>query len=319
MSLISEAVHERAGAVFECRNDSGGNENCAERRVTAGDSLAYQNHIRLDAPMPRSKRLSRTAHAGHNFVCYQENSVSVADFRYARGVTFGRYCGAECGTDDRFKDEGRGFLGFVLKKMDFEIIGADEFALRKGFFERTVITETGSNVAPFREERFVRRAAGHVSADGHRTKSAAVIALAAGENAVAILPAAFQVKLPREFYRGFSGFRAAGREIDAAAVAEIRRSHREQALGKFFRWRGMKLRSVRESDLRRLLRHCAPDFRNTVTDTDNGGLPGSIKKAVTAAVHDPATFPARGNRKGFLEITGEKSAARRHEISGKEL
>jgi len=73
-----------------------------------------------------------------------------------------------------------------------------------------------------------------------------VIALAAGENAVAIFLAAFEVKLPREFYRGFGGFGAAGSEIDAAAVTEIRRSQSEQALGKFFSRSGMKLRSMRQ-------------------------------------------------------------------------
>src|SRR5438046_10759639 len=34
----------------------------------------------------RSKRFSGTAHAGHNFVHDEENSVFVADFRDARGV-----------------------------------------------------------------------------------------------------------------------------------------------------------------------------------------------------------------------------------------
>jgi len=49
-----------------------------------------------------------------------------------------------------------------------------------------------------------------------------VIALAAGENAVALLLAGFEVKLARELYRGFGGFGSAGSEIDAAAVTEIR-------------------------------------------------------------------------------------------------
>ena len=105
-------------------------------------------------------------------------------------------------------------------------------------------------MSPFREERFVRCATRDVSADGHRSESASVIALAAGENAVTILLAAFEVKLPREFYGGFGCFRAAGSEIDSAAVTEVRRSHREQAPGKFFRWSGVKLRGVCEGDLR---------------------------------------------------------------------
>jgi len=115
MSLVSEAVNEGAGAAFECRDDARGNENRAERRVSAGDSFPHQNHVRLNVPVLRGKRFSSTAHAGHNFVRDEENSVLAADFRDARGVTFGRQDGAESGTDDWLEDEGRGFLGFVFE------------------------------------------------------------------------------------------------------------------------------------------------------------------------------------------------------------
>src|ERR1700686_5248401 len=203
--------------------------------------------------------------------------------------------------------------------MDLKIVGANQLALGKSFFERAVIAETRSDVSPFRDERFVGRAASDVAADGHRAESAAVIALAAGENAVAILLAAFEVKLAREFYRGFGGFGAAGSEIDAAAVTEIRWSQSEQAGGGFFRRRGMKLRSVREGDLRRLLGHGAADFGDSVTDADDGGLAGSVEKAVTVGRDDPATLPTNGNGIVFFEIAGEKPAARRHETPGKGL
>ncbi len=115
MSLVSEAVNEGGGAAFECRDDARGNENRAEGRVPAGDSFPHQNHVRLDAPVLGSKRSSGTAHAGHNFVRDEENSVLAADFRAARCVTLGRHGGAESGTNDWLEDEGRGFLGFVLK------------------------------------------------------------------------------------------------------------------------------------------------------------------------------------------------------------
>jgi len=203
--------------------------------------------------------------------------------------------------------------------MDLKIVGANQLALGESFFERAVVTETGSNVAPFREERFVGCAARDVSADGHRSESAAVIALAAGENPVTILLAAFEVKLAREFYGSLSGFRAAGSEINAAAVSEIRRSQREQALGKFFCWSGVKLRGVCEGNLRRLLGHGAADFRNTVTDADNRGLAGSVEVSAAVGRDDPATLTTHGNGIGFLEIAGEKPAAGRHEMPGKGL
>src|SRR5438132_767912 len=146
-----------------------------------------------------------------------------------------------------------------------------------------------------------------------------MIALAARENAVAILLATFDVKLAREFDGGFGSFRAAGSEINAAAGPEIRRSHRQQPLGKFFRWSGVKLQSVRESNLRRLLRHGAPDFGDTVANADNRCLSGSVEKSPAVLSDDPATFPARDNRERLFEMAREKSATRRHEMTGREL
>src|SRR5438477_9613817 len=108
--------------------------------------------------------------------------------------------------------------------MDLKIVSASEFTLRKSFFERAVVTETWRDVSPFREERFVQSAARDVSADGHRSEGAAVIALAARKNPIAFLLAIFEMKLARKFYGGFCRFGAAGSEIDAATVAKIRRS-----------------------------------------------------------------------------------------------
>src|SRR5260370_14104385 len=90
--------------------------------------------------------------------------------------------------------------------MEFEIIGADEFALRKRFFEWAVEAKTRSNMPPFRDERFVRRAAYDISADGHRSKRAAIIALPAAQNAIAIPFAPFLLKLPLQLYNLFINF-----------------------------------------------------------------------------------------------------------------
>ena len=123
---------------------------------------------------------SRAAHAAHNFVGNQENSILAADFRDASGVSLRRHSGTESRANNRLENKSGGFPRLVLQKMEFEIIGAGDFALRKGLFERAVVAKTRSDVPPFSNERFVGRAARHISADGHRAKSAAVIALAAG-------------------------------------------------------------------------------------------------------------------------------------------
>src|SRR5437879_13586478 len=105
--------------------------------------------------------------------------------------------------------------------MDLKIVSASEFTLRKSFFERAVVTETWRDVSPFREERFVQSAARDVSADGHRSEGAAVIALAARKNSVAILLAIFKMKLPRQFDRSFGCFRAAAAQLTCPALANV--------------------------------------------------------------------------------------------------
>ncbi len=265
------------------------------------------------------ERSSGAAHAGHDFVGDQENAVVAANFRDARGVAFRRRGSTESRAGDWLKDKSGGVLLLALGQESLQIVGAREFALRKSFFEWAAIAIARSDVSPFGEERLVGGAARHVSADGHRAESAAMIALAAREDAVAILLAAFEVKLARKFYDRFGGFGAAGSKIDAAAVAKIRWRHGEQPRGKFFRRSVVKLRSMRESNLRRLLGHGAADFGDTVTDVDDRGLAGSVEKPAAIVSDNPATFPARGNRKVLVEMAGEKSAARGHEMSGKEL
>ena len=66
--LIRESVHEGARATLECFGDAPGNENRAERRVTAGDSFTRKNHVWLDAPVLHGKRFSGTPHSRHHFV-----------------------------------------------------------------------------------------------------------------------------------------------------------------------------------------------------------------------------------------------------------
>jgi hypothetical protein len=93
--------------------------------------------------------------------------------------------------------------------------------------------------------------------------------------------------LTREFDRGFGGFGSARGEVNAAAVAKIGRSQREQALREFFGRRGMKLCRVGERDLGRLFSHRAPNFADPVTDIDDGGLTGSIEKPAAVGGNNP--------------------------------
>lgn len=209
MGLIRETVLKRAGAAFEGLDDMRRHENGTEGNVPAGDSLPYTNEIGREIPMPDSKGFAGAADAGHDFVGDEKEAASTADFGYASGVAFGGNGGAERCADNRFEDESGGGSGIVGGEKRFQIIGASDVALRKCFFEGTVIAETRSDVAPFGKQRLIGRAAGDIAADGHRAERAAVIALATGEDTVTSGLTFFEMELAGELDGRFHGFGAA--------------------------------------------------------------------------------------------------------------
>src|SRR2546430_4616240 len=115
--------------------------------------------------------------------------------------------------------------------MDLKIVSARERALRKSFIKRAVVTETWSDVSPFGDEGLEGCAARGVSADGHRSEGAAMIALPARKNPIAFLLAIFKMKLARKFYGGFFRLGAPRREKKAGTAAENPRRPREEARG----------------------------------------------------------------------------------------
>src|SRR5256714_1697683 len=134
---------------------------------------------------------------------------------------------AECRADNRLENKRGHGAGVIFFKKNAQVLGARGGTVGKSFVERTVIAETRRNVSPFREKRLIRRAADNVAADGHSAERTAVIALAAGHNAIASGFVALQIVLPRELDGGFGGFGSPRREPDAAARAKITRGERE--------------------------------------------------------------------------------------------
>lgn len=133
-------------------------------------------------------------------------------------------------------------------------------------------------MAPLLKQRLIWRAAGYVAADRHGAEGAAMIALAAGNHAIAIGLADFEKILARKLDGSFGGFGAARGEVDAAAMAKIRRRESEKARGEFFGRSRVKLGGVSKGELRGLFGHSAANFGDAVADVDNGGLAGSIQK-----------------------------------------
>ncbi len=132
-----------------------------------------------------------------------------------------------------------------------------------------------------------------------------MIALTAGNDAIARGLTSFEMKLPGELDGGFCGFGAAGGEIHAPAGAKVRRGESEEAVRQFFGGGGVKLRGVREGDLGGLLRHRLTDFGYAVTDADYGRLAARVEKTSTTLIDYPAAFAADGDGVVLTEISGE--------------
>src|SRR5713101_7311419 len=269
---------KRAGATFERFDYAPGNQDGAEGRVTAGNSLPRKNNVRLGAPVFNSKGFSRAAHSRHNFVGDEKNAVFAADFRDASGVTFWRHSSTESCTDNRLKDECCGRVGVSGAEKVVQIVSASKMTLRKSFLERAVIAKTRRDMAPFWEQRLIRGAPSDISAERHRAERAAVITLAARDHAKARGLAFFEMVLANKLDRGFGAFRSPRSKIDATAVTKIARGELKKASSECLRGRGMKLRGMRESNLRRLLGHCTANFGDAVADPRDSSLAGSVQE-----------------------------------------
>lgn len=252
-----------------------------------------------------SEWFSSTTHAGHDFVGDEENSMTAADFRDAFCIAVGRNGCSECCADHRFENEGGDGFGVVCREKGFEVFGAGEFAAGKSLVEGTVIAEAGCDVAPLLEEWLIRSSARDIAADGHGTECAAVIALAARDDAEFFWRGGFEMELAGEFDGGFGGFRAAGGEVDAA-VGEICRGESEEAGGEFFGRSGVELRRVGECDLRGLGSHGVGDGLDAMTDADDCGLARSIEVALAIRRDDPGAFASDGSGERFFEVAGEE-------------
>ena len=124
MRLVGEAVHEGGGAFFEGVDDAGSDEECAERGVSAGNSLSGEDDVGLEIPVLAGERFACAAHAGHDFVGDEKDAVAAADFGDSGGVAIDGGCGSERGADDWFEDEGGDSGGVARTEKNFEVIGA---------------------------------------------------------------------------------------------------------------------------------------------------------------------------------------------------
>src|SRR5579872_1367952 len=153
------------------------------------------------------ERLAGASHAGHDFVGDQEDVVVTADFGDPRDVAIRRSGSTKCGANDGFEYERR--CGLCLQvvwrgvrivglKRGIEIIGTSEAALGKFQLEWAVVAKTWSDVAPFREQRLIRRTPTDIAADRHRAERAAVVTLATRDDSKSFRIASLQPILASE-------------------------------------------------------------------------------------------------------------------------
>src|SRR5260370_14414996 len=74
MRLIGKAMHESGGAFLKGFRDVRSDQDRAQRRVAAGDSLPGENNVRFHAPVETGKRLRSEEHTSElqshlNLVC----------------------------------------------------------------------------------------------------------------------------------------------------------------------------------------------------------------------------------------------------------
>ena len=315
MGLVGKAVFERAGTLRKNFRDFGGDEDGAKGSVAAGDALSREDEVGLEVGVLDGEGFAGAAEAGHDFVGDEKKVVPASDFTDARKVGgIGRSSGAEGGANYGFEEEGGG--GRIgLGEMRCEIVGAGEVALREGLVEGTVVAEAGSDVAPLLKKRCVGSAASEVARDGHSAEGRAVVALAAGEDAVALGLAEFEEVLADEFDGGFGGFGTAGSEVDAA-VLKIGRSEGEEAGGEFFGGSVVELRGVGEGELRGLGGNGGGDFGDAVANVDDRGGAGGVEKFATVLGIEPAALAADGDGKVLAKIAREERGSVGHAGSG---
>ena len=139
-----------------------------------------------------------------------------------------------------------------------------------------------------------------------------MVALAAGDEALALRLAAFDKILPRQLDAGFDRFRSAADEIGVAEAAGfIADQPVGQRLGRLRREKaGMGI-----SELRRLPGDGLDHARMLMSETGNGGAAGAIENPAAILGNEPHAVAADGLRRCFAQASMQHAAvAGAHDI-----
>ena len=156
---------------------------------------------------PRVKG-ARPAHAAHHLVEDQQSAVPVADVAHGPEVTLRRRHTSGRGTDDGLGDERRHRVGAEALEFSLQLGRQPRHKIRLGFTVALfVIGEGWCHMAEcWRQQWRIGFAPPGVSACGQRPKRIAVVALATGDEALALRLTAFDKILSRQLDAGFDRF-----------------------------------------------------------------------------------------------------------------
>jgi hypothetical protein len=297
VSVVGKAVDEGTGAARDGVDDFAGNDDGAERHVSAGDSLAGDDDVRLHAPMIDGEVSAGAPEAGHDFVGDHEESMLPAGFRYGGKVIRRRNGGTDGRSADGFEDEGG----------DFGTLGGENGLDFGGeFFGAAVATVFApiaigcADLEGIGKEGQIDFAALAVAGDRHRSQGCTMVGLFAAEEFGATSLADFNLVLASQFQSGFGGFGSARGKEDCAAFKGLT-GKIEDLGGEFFGGFSCELGTVDEFEIRQLLRNRLRNRRVAVSDEVYSGTAGEIEVAVPVLVPDPGTLASGGDGVGLTE------------------
>ena len=247
--------------------------------VACTQPFGHAQYIRRYLIRVTGEQMSGSAHTAHDFIKYQQDSVTIANLAYTLEIPCnGRYR-AQCGPYHRFGNKRHDAIfsqaeDFYLKlTRDARSIGLDTLILvTLGIFIARCY------MAYLNQQRCKLLSPPSVAARRQCPDGIAMVTLAACNKVAALRFAALNVILASEFDRAFHGLRAPRNKIYSVQISRcIGNQQIRKLLSRFRR----KKAGVRKGKLIYLRLHCVPHTLVGMTKARHRGPPRSVKITLT--------------------------------------
>src|SRR5581483_1270597 len=215
MSVVSEAVNKRAGALSNGLDHAGGGDDRAQGSIPAGQALGGDQKVRRNLPVLAGEVAAGATASRHDFIRNPEQAARIADLANALHVAIGRHRRAESRARNRLADErSRGAAGCSDRPLQFQRVLLRAIPA----FIRTAIAIRGVDLSNLRQHRRIQIAAPTVTGHRKSAQGSAVVALATADELVTLGLAGVHLKLARELQRSLDSFGSAAGEVHRAAA-----------------------------------------------------------------------------------------------------